>query len=132
MFGTPCTAPIDASILFCVWLDSIKPHENNRKKVRGVCDSSTRGGHTMIHGVTYAPPPQQIYFCIHISIATTLGMFLWHANVLNAFAESDRPKKMYYMRCESFFLEWWADRHPDTPLPPDAVTPVNKYLQGHP
>jgi hypothetical protein len=33
MFGTTCTAPIDASILFWVWLYSIKPHENNRKKV---------------------------------------------------------------------------------------------------
>jgi hypothetical protein len=40
IYGTPCTAPIDASIFFWVWLYSIKPHENNRKKVRGVCDGS--------------------------------------------------------------------------------------------
>jgi hypothetical protein len=60
MFGTPCTAPIDASIFFWVWLYSIKPHENNCKKVHGVCDGSTRGGQTMIHGATYSPTPQQI------------------------------------------------------------------------
>jgi hypothetical protein len=132
MFGIPCTAPLDASIFFWVWLYSIKPHENNRKKVRGVCDGSTRGGQTMIHGATYAPTPQQIDFRIQIALATTLGMFLFHADVSNAFAEADRPKQMYYMRCDSVFREWWKNRHPDTPLPPDAVTPVLKNLQGHP
>jgi hypothetical protein len=126
MFGIPCTAPLDASILFWVWLYSIKPHENNRKKVRGVCDGSTRGGQTMIHGATYAPTPQHIDFRIQIALATTLGMFLFHADVLNAFAEADRPKKMYNMRCDSVFREWWENRHPDTPLPPDAVTPSSR------
>jgi hypothetical protein len=93
MFGTPCTAPIDASIFFWVWLYSIKPHEKSRKKVRGVCDGSTRGGQTMIHGATYAPTPQHIGFRIQISIAKTLSMFLWHADVSNAFVEADRTKK---------------------------------------
>jgi hypothetical protein len=130
--GIPCTAPLAASIFFWVWLYSIKPHENNRKKVRGVCDGSTRGGQTLIHGATYAPTPQQIDFRIQIALATTLGMFLFHADVLNAFAEADRPKQMYYMRCDSVFREWWKNRHPDTPHPPDAVTPVLKNLQGHP
>jgi hypothetical protein len=55
MFGTPCTAPIDASVFFWAWLYSIKPHKNDRKKVRGVCDGSTHGGKTMVHGATYAP-----------------------------------------------------------------------------
>jgi hypothetical protein len=116
MFGTPCTAPIDASIFFLVWLYSIKPHENNRTKVRGVFDGSTHGGQTMIHGDTYAPTPQQIDFLIHISIATTIGMFLWHVDISNPFAEADRPKQMYYMRCDSVFWEWWTDIHHDTPL----------------
>jgi hypothetical protein len=132
MFSIPCTAPLDALIFFLVWLYSIKPHENNRKKVRVVCDGSTRGGQTMIHGDTYAPTPQQIDVCIQIALATTLGVFLFHADVSNAFAEADRPKQMYHMRCDSVFREWWKNRHPDTPLPPDAVTPVLKNLQGHP
>jgi hypothetical protein len=113
-------------------LYSIKPHENNRNKARGVCDGSSRGGQKMIHGATYAPTPQLIDFCIQIVIATTLGMFLFHADVSNAFAEADRPKQMYYMRSDSVFREWWTNRHPDTPLPPYAVTPVLKNLQGHP
>jgi hypothetical protein len=62
MFGSPCTAPVDASAFYWVWLYSIKPHENNRKKGRGVCHVSTPGGKTMIHGATYAPTPQQIEF----------------------------------------------------------------------
>jgi hypothetical protein len=66
MFGTPCTAPIDASILFWVLLYSIKPHKKIRKKVRGACDGSIRGGNTMIHGATYAPTPQQIDFRLQI------------------------------------------------------------------
>jgi hypothetical protein len=111
-------------------LYSIKPHKKNRKKLRGVCDGSTRGGKTMIHGATYAPTPQQINFSIRIYIATTLGMFLWHADALNTSAEADRLNQMYYMHCDSVFWEWWTNRHPDTPLPPDAFTPVNKNLQG--
>jgi hypothetical protein len=39
---------------------------------------------------------------------------------------------MYYTRCDSVLREWWAHKHPDTPLPTYAVTPVNKNLQGHP
>jgi hypothetical protein len=86
----------------------------------------------MIHGATYAPTPQKIDFRIQISIATTLGLFLWHADVSNVFCEADRPKQMYYMHCDSVFREWWTDKHPDTPLPPDSVNPVNNNLQGHP
>jgi hypothetical protein len=76
MFGAPCTAPIDASFFYWVWLYSIKPHENNRKKVRCVCDGSTRGGKTMINGATYAPTPHQIDFRLQLALAATLGMYL--------------------------------------------------------
>jgi hypothetical protein len=48
----------------------------------------------MIHGATYAPTPQQIDFRIQIALSTTLGMFLFNADVSNAFAEADRPKQM--------------------------------------
>jgi hypothetical protein len=64
MFGRPCTTSIDASIFLWVWLYSITPHEHNRKKVRGVCDGSTHGGQTMVHGATYDPTPHQIDFRI--------------------------------------------------------------------
>jgi hypothetical protein len=132
IFGAHCTAPVNASVFYWVWLYSIKPHENNRKKVRGTCDGSTRGGKTMIHGATYAPTPQQIDFSLQIALAATLGMYLWHADVTNAFTEADRPEKMYYMHCDRVFRDWWAERNPTTPLHPDAVAPVLKNLQGHP
>jgi hypothetical protein len=76
MFGIPCTAPIDVSIFFWVWLYSIKPHENDRKKVRGVFDGSNRCGKTMVHGATYAPTPQQIDFSVQIALSAFLGMYL--------------------------------------------------------
>jgi hypothetical protein len=75
MFDTPCIAHIDASILFWVWLYSIKPHENDRKKVRGVCDRYTRGSKTMVHDATYAPH-HNICICLQISLSALLGMCL--------------------------------------------------------
>jgi hypothetical protein len=106
MFEAPCTAPVDASVFYWVWVYSIKPHENNRKKVRGVCDGSTRGGKIIIHGATYSPMPQQIDFRLQIALAATLGMYLWHADVTNAFAEAELPEQMYYMHCDRFFRDW--------------------------
>jgi hypothetical protein len=62
MLGAPCTAPVDASVLYWVWFYSIKPHENNRKKVRGVCDGSTRGGKTWSMVQRMYPPPSKLTF----------------------------------------------------------------------
>jgi hypothetical protein len=132
MFGTPCTAPIDASIFFWVWLHSIKPHENDRKKVRGICDGSTCGGKTMVHGATCAPTPQQIDVHLQIALSAFMGVYLWHADVPNAFAKADCPEQIYYMRCDRVFQDWWADGHPDISLPLDGVVPVLKNLQGRP
>jgi hypothetical protein len=131
MFDPPCTAPIDASIFFWIWIYSIKPHENNQKKVRGICDVSTRGGHNMVHGATYAPTTHQIYFRIHMDLAANLDMYLWHANVSNAFAEAERPNQMYYMQCDTFFRDWWKRTHLDIPLLLDAIVLVLKNLQDN-
>jgi hypothetical protein len=114
--GPPCTVPIDASIFFCVWLYSIKPHENDCKKVRGVCDGSTHGGQKMVHGVTYAPTLQQIDICLQIDLSALLGMYTWHTDFTNALAEAECPVQIYYMRCDCVFGYWWADKHPDTPF----------------
>jgi hypothetical protein len=94
-----------SAIFFWAWLYYIKPHKNNRKKVHGIYDGSTHGGHTMVHGATCAPTPQQIDVCLQVALATGLGMYLWHADVSNAFAEADRPKQMYYMWYVSVFCE---------------------------
>jgi hypothetical protein len=59
-------------------------------------------------------------------------MYLWHADVTNAFAEAERPEQMYYMHCDRGFCDWWAERNRNIPLPPDAVVPVLRNLQGHP
>jgi hypothetical protein len=132
MFSLPCTAPIDESTVLWVWLYSIKAHEKNRKKVGGVCDGSTHGGQTVVHGANYAPMSRQIGVCIQMALAVNLGIYLWHVDVSNAFAEAKHPKQMYYMQCDKVLRDWWKRTHPNTPLPHDAVVPVLKILQGHP
>jgi hypothetical protein len=106
MFEAPCTAPVDASVFYWVCMYSIEPHQNNRKKVGGVCDGSTLGGKTMIHGATYAPTPQQIDFRLQIALSAILGMYLWYADLMNAFAEAERPEQMQYMHCGRVFQDW--------------------------
>jgi hypothetical protein len=87
-----------------LWLSLVNPHKNNRKKVRGLCNGSTRGGKTVVHGVTYAPTPQQIYFRLQIAFFALLGMYLWHANVTNAFDEAERFEQLYYIRCDQVIM----------------------------
>jgi hypothetical protein len=97
MFEPPCTAPIDASIFFWVWLYSIKHNDNDFKKVRDACDGSTRGGQTMVHGAIYAPTPQQIDFRFQIALSELIGMYLWHVDVTNAFSEAEHTRQIYYI-----------------------------------
>jgi hypothetical protein len=132
MFGPPCIAPIDTSVFFWVWLYSVKPHDNKRKKVRGFCDGSTRGGNTMVHGATYAPMPQHIDVRLQIALSALMGMYLWHTDVTNAFAEAELPEQMYYMLCDQVFKDWWKTQHPDIPFSPNDDVPFLKNLQGHP
>jgi hypothetical protein len=98
---------------------SIKLHENDRKKARGVCDGSNRGGKIIFHGATNAPTPHQIDVHLQIALSALLGMYLWHVDVTNAFTKVDCPNQIYYMRCDRdrVFRDWWADRHPSTSLP---------------
>jgi hypothetical protein len=51
----------------------------------------------MLTGATYAPTPQQIDSRIQMALAANLGMYVWHIDVSNAFAEAEHLKKMYYM-----------------------------------
>jgi hypothetical protein len=70
----------------------------------------------MIHGATYAPTPQKIDFRLQIALSSIMGMYLWHADVMNAFTEAERPEQMYYMHCDRVFRDWWAERYPTTPF----------------
>jgi hypothetical protein len=59
----------------------------------------------MVHGATYAPTPQQIDVRLQISLLALLGMYLWHADVTNAFTEAERSEQIYYMRCDHVFRD---------------------------
>jgi hypothetical protein len=132
MFGTPCEPTPDASVFFWVWVYLIKPHENNRKKARAVCDGSTRGGASKINGHTFAPTPDMTDFRLQVAIAASLGYTLYCADVSNAFAEAEKPKQLYYMRVDDQYAEWWNSRFPDKPVHKGLVVPILRNLQGHP
>jgi hypothetical protein len=63
-----------------------------------------------------------------MALIANLGIYLWYADMSNAFAEAERPKQMYYIRCDSVFRDWWKRTHPDIPLPPDDAVLVLKNL----
>jgi hypothetical protein len=132
MCRPPSTAYIDTYKIFRVWMYSIKPNEKDHNKLRDFCVGSTRGGQTMVHGATNAPVPQQVDVCLRTAMSALICMNLWHADVTNVFADAECPDQIYDMCCDHVFRDWWADKHPDAPLPPDTVVPVLKNLQGHP
>jgi hypothetical protein len=132
MFGTPTIPPPNASLFYWVWVYVIKVHENNRKKARAVCDGSTRGSASVVHGNTYAPTPDMVDFRIFVALAAKYNLKLYCADVTNAFAEAARPKQQYFMKVDAAFSNWWKTRHPSDPLLPGAVIPICKNLQGHP
>jgi hypothetical protein len=86
----------------------------------------------MVHGTMYAQITQQIDLCIKMSLTSDFGMYSWHTNVSNAFAEAEHPTQIYYMRCDAVFRDWWKRTHPDIPLPQDVIVPVLNNLQVHP
>jgi hypothetical protein len=131
MFGDPVVPPQGAAIFYFVWLHYVKPHENDRKKVRGVCDGSSRGG-AQVLGHTFAPTPDMIDFRMQVALSAIRGLTIYLADVSNAFAEADRPEQMYYMRVDDVFRNWWTRRFPAKPLLRGCAIPVHRNLQGHP
>ena len=59
-------------------------------------------------GSTYAPTPQQIDFQIQVALSDIHGLWLWHSDVANDFAEAMEPKQTYYMRIDEVFHEWYS------------------------
>jgi hypothetical protein len=45
----------------------------------------------------------QIEFRLQTALAVTLGVYLWYADVTNAFAEAERLEQMYNMRRDRVF-----------------------------
>jgi hypothetical protein len=132
MFGAPVSPDSDFAIFHWVWVYNVKPHENNRKKARAVCDGSTRGGSSVVHGHTFAPTPDMVDFRLMVALAALNGLKIYCADVSNAFAEAPRPEQQYYMHVDAVFRNWWQQRFTDKPLNPRHVIPVCRNLQGHP
>jgi hypothetical protein len=90
---------------------SVKPHENYSKKVSGVYDVSTRGGKTMVHGGNYAQTLQHIDLRLYIMLSALLGVYFWHADVANAFAEAELLIPKTWM-ARTYSISTWEMMHP--------------------
>jgi hypothetical protein len=124
-------APIPGHALFYwVWLYKIKEIENDLKKARAVCDSSTHGSQSQVQGQTYVPTPDMTDLCLFFALTALEGKLVFGADASNAFAEADVPTQSYSM-CVGVFREWWANKG-RPPIPAGYIIPILKNLQGHP
>lgn len=94
MLGAPCITPQDASVFHWVWIYSVTEHENNRKKVRGVCDGSTKEAKSL-YLEPHAPIPQHLDFQVQIALSALLGLWLWQTDVAYAFVEAEGHLQKY-------------------------------------
>ena len=53
-------------------------------------------------------------------------------DIANAFAEAPGPEKIFYMKIDEAFQDWWVNHKGREPLDTKWVIPVLKNLQGHP
>ena len=86
---------------------------NYREKARAVCDGSTRGGQSQIHGPTYAPTTPDITDDLRLFFAfgALENKLIYGADVSNAFAEAGAaPVQQYFMRAGVQFRDWWASK----------------------
>jgi hypothetical protein len=125
---------LDAVILPWVWtyLYKIDPVTLQQEaKARGTCDGGKRLGKIITLAETYAACVEQTAHRLFWGIVAALNLIALGADVGNAFAEAEGPSKMFYMRVDAAFREWWKSIG-NGDIPEGYVIPIKKNLQGHP
>ena len=131
MFGEPTAVTTDDAIFHLVWTYNIKAADG-RKKARCVCDGSTRSGHVKILDKTYANCVDQTSARLFYAVTAAENLFIFGADVSNAFAEAPPPKQGFYIRPDKAFNDWWINHKKRPPIPTGHVIPINSAMQGHP
>ena len=103
------------------------------KKARCVCNGSPKVRKNCKLGETYAGALDQTASKIFWATTAMYNYITIGADASNAFAEAPAPTEPCYVRVDQPFLEWYAERFPDSPpLPKNTVLPVHGAIQGHP
>jgi hypothetical protein len=72
-----------------------RPTKLKRKKARGVCDSSTRGGQVRTLDHTYASCVEQTSLRLFFALSALENKRIYGADVSNAFAEAPPPAQTF-------------------------------------
>lgn len=122
MFGDPVPRPKPSvddpnpMILDWVWdysykLDPVTLKEN--PKSRGTCNGSQMSDLEE----TFASCLEQTVHRLFWSIVALLNLQCLGCDVANAFSEAPKPKRLFYMRVDPPFLEWWTKFLKKPPIP---------------
>jgi hypothetical protein len=131
MFGQPTGVSEEDTVFHLVWTYNIKAVDG-RKKVRCVCDGSTRSEQVRILAKTYANCVDQTSARLLYAVAAAENLLVYGADVSNAFAEAPPPKQGFYIRPDRAFNEWWVHHKDRPPIPSGHVIPILLAMQGHP
>jgi hypothetical protein len=131
MFGTPIPMSKDDAIFHLVWTYAIKAL-NNQKKARCVCDGSTCLGLVHILDETYANCVDQTSSRLFYAVSAAKNMFIFGADVSNAFAKAPPPKQGFFIHLDKAFHEWWVLHKKRPPIPNGHIVPILSAMQGHP
>jgi hypothetical protein len=107
MFGDPVDARDDYAIFHLVGTYVIKALDCC-KKAGCVCDGSTRSGLAQVLNKTYANCVDQTSLWLFFAVTAAENLFVFGADVSNAFAKAPPPKQGFYIRPDNAFNEWWV------------------------
>ncbi len=96
MFGTPQLVALDDAVFNLVWTYAIR-EVNNHKKACCTCNGSPQSGQVRVLDFTYANCVDQTSARIFYAVMAAKNLFIFGANVLNAFAEAPPPKQGFYL-----------------------------------
>ena len=131
MFGDPVATKEGDAIFHLVWTYNIKAVDG-RKKARCVCDGSSRSGKVLVLAETYANCVEQTSARLFYAVAAAENLFVFGADVSNAFGEAPPPKQPFFIRPDRAFCEWWVQHLKRDPIPDGQMIPVLQAMQGHP
>ncbi len=107
MCGNPITVEQDDTIVFLAWTYSIKALDG-RKKARCVCNGPTCSGMGAVKVLDNCV--DQTSSCLFYAVSAGKNIFVFGADVYNAFAKAPLPKQGFYIRPEHSLCVGWRNQ----------------------
>jgi hypothetical protein len=86
----------------------------------------------MVLAETFANCIKQTSARLFYAVAAAKNLFIFGANVSNAFVEAPPPKQPFFIQPDCAFHEWWVHHLKRDPIPDGHIIPVLLAMQGHP